>query len=87
MRANIRARRGAVALETIQDNLSSLLAPVQVLIAVFSSRAPDEVGALVQVAAFGQGGGRSHRGVASMGLDPHVFDRSFSCWFPFTDAS
>lgn len=59
MRANITGRCRAVALETIQDNLSSLLALVQVLIAAFSSRAPDEMGALVQVAAFRQkdGGG------------------------------
>lgn len=63
MRANITARCRAVALETIQDNLSSLLALVQVLIAVFLHTlhicAPDEMGALIQVAALRQkdGGG------------------------------
>lgn len=48
------ARCRAVALETIQDNLSSPLALVQLLIAVSSSRSPDEMGAPVQVAAFRQ---------------------------------
>lgn len=57
MRAKITERCRAVALETIQDNLSPLLARVQVLIAVFSSRAPDEMGAPVQVAAFMQAEG------------------------------
>lgn len=57
-RANITARCRAVALETTQDNLSWLLAPVQVLIAVFLHTlhvcAPDEMGAPIQVTAFRQ---------------------------------
>lgn len=52
------ACNSAVALETIQVYLSSLLALVQALIAVFLHAldvcAPDEMGALIQVAAFKQ---------------------------------
>lgn len=55
MRAKITASCRAVALETIQDNLSFLLALVQVLIVVFASHAPDEMEALVQVAGRSMG--------------------------------
>lgn len=58
MRASIAACNGAVALEQIQVYLSSLLALFQVLIAVFRHAldvcAPDEMGALIQAAAFRQ---------------------------------
>lgn len=67
MRASTAALCRAAALESAQDNLSSPLALVQVLIAVFSSRAPDEMGALVQVA--GKDGGGAISALALMGLN------------------